>query len=437
MIRVSTNTIFDQGVYNMQTRSAQVLKTQDQIASGRRVLTPADDPVSAARALEVSQSKAITEQHQRNGDSANTALGLSENALASVTKLLQDVKTLTVNAGDGALTETDLNSIATNLKARYSELLGLANTTDGNGLYLFSGFQGNTQPFSETTPGNVAYNGDQGRRLVQISPSRQVPVSDAGSSVFQLIKNGNGSFATAPTSTNTGTGIVSPGSVTDQVAWSSAANSQNFTVKFWVDTTVNPNVTSYDIVDNASGKSLLTGAAASATGPYLRTYTDGASIKLKTQSPPDTNPTPFDYGAELSVKGAPASGDSFTVKASTNVDMFTTLNNLITAVDTAARTPLGNTQLANSLNIAHSNLDNALTNVLTVRAGVGSRLKEVDDAQSSAADVVLEQNKTLSTLRDLDYAKAISDLTQQQTTLQAAQQSFAKIQGLSLFNYIQ
>jgi flagellar hook-associated protein 3 FlgL len=436
MIRLSTNTIFEQGVFNMQNRSAAMAKTQDQIANGRRILTPADDPVAAARSLEVEQSKAITEQHERNGDSATSALGLSESTLTSVTTLLQDVKTLTVNAGDGVLTDTDLKSIGVELRARYQELLGLANTTDGNGVYLFSGYQGSTAPFSETAPGVVAYRGDQGQRLVQISPSRQVPVSDAGSDVFQLIKNGNGTFATSPASANTGTGIVSPGDVTDAAAWNAAGNPQDFTIKFFVDTTVNPNVTTYDIVDNVSGNSLLTGAPAGA-GPYLRTYTDGTAIQLKSQVPPDTNPTAFDYGAEVSIKGAPASGDTFAVQASTNVDIFTTLNNLITAVDTASRTPLGDAQLANQLNVAHTNLDNALTNVLSVRASVGSRLKEVDNAKSTAADVVLQHEQTLSGLRDLDYAKAISDFTLQQTILQAAQQSFAKIQGLSLFNFIQ
>jgi flagellar hook-associated protein 3 FlgL len=436
MIRISTNMIFDQGVFNMQNRSAALLKTQDQIANGRRMLTPADDPVAAARSLEVEQSKAITEQYQRNSDSATSALGMSDSTLGSVTTLLQSVKTLTVNAGDGALTQTDLKSISGELRARYQELLGLANSTDGNGVYLFSGYQGSTTPFSETAPGVVAYRGDEGQRLVQISPSRQVPISDSGSSIFQRIKNGNGSFASSAAPTNTGTGIVSPGSVTDGLAWNAAANPQDFTIKFFVDTTVAPNVTTYDIIDNVSGNSLLTGAPAGA-GPYLRTYSDGTAIQLKTQTPPDTNPVPFDYGAEVSIKGAPATGDTFTLQASTNVDLFSTLQNLITAVDTASRTPLGNAQLANDLNVAHSNLDNALTNVLTVRGAVGSRLKEVDNAKTAGADTVLQHEQTLSGLRDLDYAKAISDLTLQQTILQAAQQSFAKMQGLSLFDFIQ
>lgn len=435
MIRISTSMIFDQGVFNMQNATSALLKTQNQISAGRKLLTPADDPVAAARSLEVSQSQAITDQYARNTDSATASLGLSDNALAGVTTLIQNVKTLAVNAGDGSLTQSDLSSIATALRSNYQQLLGLTNSTDGNGQYLFSGFQGSTQPFAELTPGVVAYQGDQGQRLVQISASRQVPSSDAGSDIFQLIKTGNRTFTTAAVAGNTGTGIVSPGTVTNAVAWNAAANPKDFTVKFFVDSTVSPPVTTYDIVDNTTGNSLLTGAASGA-GPYLRTYTDAGTITLATQSPPDTNPTPFDYGATLSVSGQPATGDSFTVKTSTNQDIFTTLNDLITAVDNAQSTPTGATNLFNALNTAQSNLNNALDNVLRVRASIGTRLNEVDAAKSSANDLSNQYASTLSGLRDLDYAKSISDLAQQQITLQAAQQSFAKVNGLSLFNFL-
>ena len=435
MIRISSNTLFEKGVFNLQTGQSSLVKLQDQIATGRRVRVPSDDPVAAARALEVEQSQAITEQYSRNGDSAQTALGLSENALTSVTTLIQDAKVLAINAGNGVLTATDQKSLATELRARYQELIGLANSTDGNGQYLFSGYQGATMPFAETAPGTVAYSGDQGVRLIQISASRQIAVSDAGSDVFQTIKNGNGTFVTAASTTNTGSGIVSPGTVVDTTAWNSAANPRDFSIVFNVNSGVNPPVTTYDIVDNTTGLSLTTGAAPGA-GPYLRTYTDGGSISLKTQSPPDTNPTPFDFGAQLTIKGQPANGDTFTVKASANQDLFKTLSDLIAAVESAHPGATASAKLANSLNTAMSNLDNSLENVLRVRASIGARLNEVDNAQANQADLVGQYQTTLSGLRDLDYAKAVSDLTQQQITLEAAQKSFVRVQELSLFNFI-
>jgi flagellar hook-associated protein 3 FlgL len=435
MIRFSTNTIFEQGVFNMQRSQSTLVQLQDQIATGRRVRTPADDPVAAARSLEVEQSQAISEQYIRNGDSAKTALGLSENALIAVTTLIQDVRTLAVNAGDGALSKKELESLAVELRARYRDLLGLANSTDGNGQYLFSGYQGATRPFAETAPGTVAYAGDQGARLVQISASRQIAVSDAGSDIFQAIRNGNGTFVTAAATTNTGTGMVSPGTVTNQAAWDAAANPRDFTVVFHVDSTTVPPTTTYDIVDNVNGISLTTGAAPAA-GPYLRAYTDGAAINLSSQVPPDTNPTSFAFGAQLMVEGEPADGDSFTVQASTSQDLFRTIHDLITTLETAGGSAAGNAALANGINTALSNLDNGLDNILRVRSAIGTRLREVEETQSSQADLVLHHQTTVSGLRDLDYAKAISDLTRQQLTYEAAQKSFVRVQELSLFNFL-
>jgi flagellar hook-associated protein 3 FlgL len=435
MIRVASVTLFEQGVFNLQKGQADMFRTQDQIATGRRVRTPADDPVAAARSLEVEQSQAVNEQYIRNSDSAQSALGLSENALTSVTRLLQDVRTLAVNAGDGALSGNELRSIATELRGRYQELLGLANSTDGNGQYLFSGYQGFTRPFAETAPGSVSYFGDQGARLIQISASRQVPISEAGSDIFQAIRNGNGTFVTAAPAANTGTGVVSPGTLTDPAAWNAAGNPRDFTIVFHVDSAVNPPVTTYDIVDNVNNVSLTTGLAP-APGPYLRTYTDGGAIDLRRQVPPDTNPAAFDYGAQITIDGAPASGDTFTLQASTNEEVFTTLHDFIEALESAQRTSAGNARLANDINTALSNLDRGIDNLLTVRAAIGTRMRETDDTQASQRDLVGQYQDTLSELRDLDYAKAISDLARQQLTYEAAQKSFARVQGLSLFEYI-
>ncbi|GBG15818.1 flagellar hook-associated protein 3 FlgL [Novimethylophilus kurashikiensis] len=436
-MRISTNMIYDIGTRGVQSQTADLLKIQQQMSTGRRVLTPSDDPIAASRVLDVSQSQSTTEQFTRNGQSATDSLGLQDSILDSVNTLLQNVRVLAVNAGNPGLSSADRKSLASELQSDYNQLLGFANTTDGNGQYIFSGFKGNTQAFSETTPGSVAYNGDQGQRQIQISASRQVPVSSSGAQVFQQILNGNGTFVTAQAmagsvATNTGTGVISPGVVLNPAAWNNPANSQDFTIKFNVDTTQVPSVTTYDIVDNVSGNSLLTGAASGA-GPYPRTYTSGSTISLKTVSPPDTNPTPFDFGAELSISGDPATGDTFTVKASTNQDIFTTLNDLITSLTTSH---YSNAAITNNNNTALSNIASAEENILKIRASVGASMKEVDTQSSVNDDLVLQYQTTRSNLQDLDYTKAISDMTMKQTALEAAQKSFIKVQGLSLFNYI-
>lgn len=525
-MRISTGMIYDLGVANMQQRQQDQLHLQQQISSGRRVLSPADDPIAASAALNVKQSQALNQQYKLNGDTAKSQLGLEESALGDVTRLLQDVHTLAVNAGDATLTNRDRASIATELDSRYQELLGITNRGDGNGQYLFSGYQGATRPFGETAPGAVSYVGDAGQRLAQIGPSRTIAVNDSGDAVFRSIRNGNGSFVTAGAAGNAGSGIVDAGNLIDPVRWNATTTPKDFTIRFSQNATATggaantggasaaagivnqtlwnagshdytieftapnaydikdtasgaiiqsgayasgatisfmgvqavisdgpgpagpatgdtfrigaavPSGTSYDIVDNVTNLSLLTGAAPGAA-PYLRTFVPGTAISLATQSPPDTNLTAFNYGAVVSVSGTPAAGDSFTVKSSTDQDVFTTLNNLITALRSGTdATPGSIAHYQNSLNTSLTEIDNALNNVLTVRAAVGSRLKEVDTAQTASDDVELQYAQTLSGLQDLDYTKAISDLSQQQVYLQAAQQSFLKITRLSLFDLL-
>ena len=284
----------------------------------------------------------------------------------------------------------------------------------------------------EVSAGNVTYNGDAGQRLAQIGPNRTIAANDSGDSVFRTIRTGNGTFTASAHAGNTGGGVIDAGVVSDPSKWNVAGNARNFSIKF----DVTGGVTTYDIIDNVNNVSLLTGAAPAA-GPYLRTFVPGGAISLATQAPPDTNPTAFDFGASVSVGGAPNSGDRFDINASTNQDMFATLHNLVTTLRTGASATAASTaSYQGGINSALSNIDNALNNVLTVRASVGARLKEVDNAQSSSENVGLQYAKTLSGLQDLDYTKAISDLSQQQVTLQAAQQSFLRITKLNLFEML-
>ncbi len=419
-MRISTSTLYNAGVAGMQRETQQLLKTQQQLSSGQRVLTPSDDPVAAAQALQVTQAQALNQGYATNAGSASDSLGLESNALASVIQLIQDVKVDAANAGDASLSHADRASLANDLRQKYQQLIGLANTIDGNGHYLFAGYRGTTQPFAQTASGAVAYSGDQGQRLLTVAPSTQIAVSDSGAAVFQEIPTGNGSFATQAASGNTGTGVIDSGTVVDPAKWNAPGNSGSYTIKFAVDSSVNPPQTTYDIVDNASGLSLLTGAPAAASGPYPGSYTSGAEIALG------------NIGGQVQIQGQPADGDSFTVQPSQKQDLFKTISDLANLLETSN----GGAQLTNGLVTAQQNLDNALDSVSAVSASVGARQKAVSAATSAGQATALQYSQTLSRLQDLDYTAAISEFSQQQMALQAAQKSFAQLSGLSLFNYL-
>ncbi|TAN85487.1 MAG: flagellar hook-associated protein 3 [Gallionella sp.] len=404
-MRVSSSTLFDSSVAALNQQQARMMQTQQQVSSGRRILTASDDPVAAARALDISQSDAMNTQYASNRDAARHNLSLAETVLQSVTALIQDVSTVAVNAGNGALNDADRRAIATELGGRLQELTSLANSTDGAGNYLFAGFQSRTQPFVDT-PAGMGYFGDDGQRLVQVSASRQMSASNSGADVFMRVKNGNGTFITQATATNTGTGIVSAGSVANPALLTGNSYSVAFSVA--------AGVTTYSVT-NTTTSTLL-----SAGNPYV----SGQSIS-------------FD-GMQFDIQGAPANGDTFTVLPSSNESVFKTVSDLIAALNTplASSAAGGMTRLTNSLNRGLNNMDNALNNILSNRSTLGVRLNEVDALQATGDDLGLQYKQSLSQLQDVDYNQALSDLVQQQANLQAAQQTFSKIAGLSLFDYL-
>ena len=483
-MRVSTGMIFDAGVSTINKQTASLLHLQQQVANGRRILSPSDDPVAAARALEVTQSRDIVAQFKENHNNANSALGLEEAHLSSASDLLARVRELAVQAGNTSLSNSDRRAITAELRARFEELTGIANATDGSGQYIFSGFMGATKPVGGNVDaiisGNLAaikagnppnvdvvYSGDDGQRRLQVSPTRFLEVSDSGNDVFNRIRSGNGYFTTNypidPSTlkgSNTGTGMIDAGSITDPVAWN--ASNKNVRIQFTVDNS-SPPVTYYDIIDGASNTSLLhTPDPGDDTYPLaptplpgvagLRVYHSGQPIILKNQAGEWAT---FDYGASVTISGDPATTvsnipisaidpdgviqtrDSFTIAPSSSQSVFKTIANLIGAMESAGTgTGAVSANLANDIGFALTNLDQATDNILRVRAQIGSRMSEIDSLSSVNEDLNLQYQQTLSQLQDLDYAKAISDLTRNQIDLEAAQKSFLTSSKLSLFNFI-
>jgi flagellar hook-associated protein 3 FlgL len=180
---------------------------------------------------------------------------------------------------------------------------------------------------------------------------------------------------------------------------------------------------------------MLTGLApvlppTAATGQ--RVYQSGQPIILKSQG---LEP-PFDFGGSVLISGAPADNDSFGIAPSSSQSVFATLANLVGALEAPAGTPAANARLGSEIGFALTNLDHASDNILRIRAQIGSRMNEVESLAGLNDELALQYQQTLSDLQDLDYAKAISDLTRKQTDLEAAQQSFIRISQLSLFNYL-
>lgn len=407
-MRIATNTIYSQGVSAMQTQQAQVLHVQQQISTNRRVVTPADDPIASSQVLQLQQSVSLNDQYTVNRNSASASLGLSETALDSSINILQSIRDTAVQAGNGIMTQSDRATLAQTLQQQYNELLSVANTQDGDGKYIFSGGQTSTQPFAQGTTG-VTYSGDDSQRLLQVSNTQQLATNYSGADVFQRIRNGNGQFIVQAGTTNSGTGVATQGSVTDPTAVTGDSYKISFTV------TPNPpnaDTITYDVTDTTTSTSVAT----------AQPYTDGNAITIN--------------GQTINISGTPATGDSFTVAPSTNQDVFTTIQNLINTLKASGTTASANAQYANNSSLAISNLDLALDHLNTVRSDVGAKQAQIDDLTSSGQDLGVQYKTVISQLQDVDYTSAVTQLTQYQTALDAAQKSFSAISGKSLFDYL-
>jgi len=636
-MRISTAFFTQRGLTSMLEQQGKLAEIQEQVASGKRLLRPSDDPTASAQIIRIEQTLALTTQYQRNANAVVNRLSLEESVLDNVQDSLLRIREIAVQGANSTLGNTDRLALAQEVRERLNELLSLANTRDANQEYLFSGYQSTTRPFSQSADGSFIYSGDQKQRSLQISSGRQIADSDSGNKVFVDIKNGNGTFKVDAKSIN----VVAPGFYTAAVSDGTAAVAAAYTatntlpasfdfstdqVSFDVSVdgggpqtvTLNVNtanqatflavvnaqltgatasvngsnqlvitsdtpgaasaiaVSTFDgdidgnttaISDFATGTTTTPGAAAIpptdtaftmsidgtqffteaaaiggtvtaaeldtaltafvaasggaysiesgsiATGNLLLSRTDGNSVALTIDSNfsqtsgafsgaltanvnsgtgtfdvgqlieptayvaetysinmvtnangnlaynvvgsisgqliPPTSQNPIDdapeynsgasiqfNGIQTGITGEPVVGDVFVIEPSKSQDMFTSIHQLVLALETSVENDVGKTDVFNEINTAISEIDLAFDNVTRVRTSIGARLKTTEDQISVNESFSIEMTSTLSGVRDLDLAQAITELQSRLASLEAAQATFTRIQNLSLFQFL-
>lgn len=397
-MRISSVTMFESSLSSMNRQQSDFLDIGQQLATGRRVVNPSDDPQAASRAVGISQSLAVSEQYSDARVTARNALGQEESVLNSVADAITSAKTLIVQAGNGTLNDADRTALASDLRGIYESLLGQANTTNGNGTYLFGGVKDSAPPFVKQS-GNVTYQGADTVRAQQVDSSRQMPVGDSGLEVFAGVHDGSDYVAEATTADDSTLTFTGP-SVRDAAV---EGFGENYTLKF-------TDATTFSVTDRL-GNVVSTD-----------TYTAGKPIEFK--------------GMSITLEGEPKQDDTIEMTKGQDQSVFATLENALAALESPADTPAKQADLSNTLSSVSRQLDNSLDNVLTVRASAGARLNELDVLDTVGGNRNLNYESALSELIDLDYATAISDYMLQQVGLQASQKVFADMRGMSLFEML-
>ncbi|WP_153099121.1 flagellar hook-associated protein FlgL [Paraburkholderia hayleyella] len=405
-MRMSTSEFFSLNVNSMSEQQSVLGQLYQQIATGVSLSTPSDNPLGAAQAVQLSMQGAALAQYSRNQDTVLASLQSEDTTLGEVSSVLQNINTLLVRAGDGSLNDGNRSAIATELQGLRNQLMTLANATDPQGNFLFAGFKTTAQPFSVDASGAVIYTGDTGSRDIQVSDTRQIASSDNGVTVFSGVAAVGTTSIPAGNPANTGNGAI--GGVSTNNA-GDPANAHAYLITF---AGTAPAIT-YTVTDQSTG-------VVSAAQPY----TSSAGITLGGQS--------------VTISGTPAAGDSFTVTPATQAgtDVFANIDDIVSALQTPTGSAAAVANLTNALSSAMGKLKNTMNNVVTVQASVGGREQEVQALQTVTQASVLQTKSSLADLTTTNLTATISQYSLAQYALQAAQQGFMKIQGMSLFNYM-
>lgn len=410
--RLGSANTYDNALRNLSGRQTALSNLQENLTSGKKVVRPSDDPTGAAQAERAQTRLARVATDQRALEAQRNAIAMAEGTLGEVSDALQNFRELTVSAGNGTHTAAERKTIAIQLTGLRDQILALANRKDTNGLPLFSALGSALAPFvgPQTTAPDYTFAGLPGQSS---SSEVSIPFTLDGDSAFmnQTARDGvyNVTLSTIPTTRQL---------LTDNIKVPNTAlvtqSAYNISIAS-VDTTTVPGTTTvtYDVTENPN----ITGPFNGLTASYPSTQTANFAV---TAMP----------GLSLTIKGTPAAGDTITVDPQPSV--FSVLDDAIRDIGSAANSNAATQAISQALN----NIDIGMARVSAVRGQAGDLLNRADRITATQENRSIQLEGDRSRAEDLDMIKGIADFQNQQTGYQAALQSYAQVQKLSLFNYI-
>jgi flagellar hook-associated protein 3 FlgL len=407
-MRISTNQLYDRSIASVLDNSAELSNLQQQLASGKKLLRPSDDPVGAAQVVRLTEDLDKITQYKRNNDLLQSSLEKEEVILSSINDSLNRARVLMVQSGNGVYDESDLKAIAIEIGEIRDEVFGLMNTQNSNGEYIFSGYQSETPAFNydPSSSGNkYSFAGDDGIKKIRVSDTQTIQSNSSGKTVFEDV------LARYTSSISASSGVTSSSlSVTQQEAFD--AFHQN----------------NYDAVTAANNQYRITILATD----QVRIDNIGTGATVATQSFVSGQPFVFE-GLEFNLSGTTGNTVDFQLDTPQKKNLAETLNDFFESLND---TSLSNGQFQDAIADGLVGLDNGLRAVNDATAALGGRVNVAESVYESNLDLEIANKSARSVIEDVDYAEAVSELSKQETALQAAQATFSRVTGLSLFDFI-
>lgn len=403
-MRISTNQIYERGTTNMMAQNEKAMKLSNQLSTGLRVSSPSDDPVAAAQIELMNQRLNSAQIYQKNNKDITSNLNLEEGVLGSQIGHIQDLLALQIQSGNMIVSKEDRETIANEAQSILDQLISDANSTGLTGEYIFGGSKANIPPITRTYDSSInsyvyTYNGDDKQRFQAISDSMQIAINDSGDNLFMNIPAGNGSFSIKQTANpNNGAVMASAQNVPDTALYIPG----NYTIS------ISGNVVNVTDSNNVS--------------VYNAPYESGNNISFN--------------GMTVNLSGVAADGQTFSIESGKKDSIFSTVQRMIDNLRAPYDSPAAKAAIQTENSQIMSQLNNALSNVSNYRSDIGARLNQLESVSNTTENLNLISQEALKQLQEIDPISVATQYNLQLVNLQAAQQSFVRIQNLSIFNYI-
>lgn len=407
-MRISTNQIYTQNLRSISANQSALSETQDQLSTGKKLTKPSDDPVGAAKLIRITEELDKITQYNRNTNLLKSSLEQQETVLSSIKDSANRARVLSVQAGNGIMTQDDKNAIASEMKQIRNEIFDLMNSQNSGGEYIFAGYQSQTQAFSYNyaNPGNkFSFNGDTGTNIIRVSDSVTLKTSSSGQDIFQNVyarKN----FSIDSTSMNN----VAQLEVKDHTAF------ERFHQSMYDPGNIANNQLQFTMINASELQVTQLG-----TGDILDLVSFASGDKFQYQ------------GMEIEMDASVGQSTIIALDPPQKKNIAETLNDFIEALESDT---ISAGEFSKRLSDTIVGIDNAMDKISIESSSIGGRLNIADSIYASNLDMELANKKAQATIEDLDYAEATTRFAKQETALEAALATFPKVSSLSLFQYI-
>ncbi len=409
-MRITTNLIFDQNLRAINDNQGRLSDIQTQLATGRKLLRPSDDPVGAVQVIRMTEELEKFDQYKRNISLARNNLELQETTLRSLNEIVNRARVLTIQSSSGIFTNSDRQTISEEIEQLRNQTIDLMNAQNFSGEYIFAGYQSDQVPFRfdpSDTANPVTFAGDDGTNAIQVSDSVTVQTTSSGSTIFENVFKRN-SFDVNGT---TGGLVVNGSSVINQALFDDFYRN-NF----------DPGVPA----NNQFELRILAGNSVEVTNT-------GTGVVVGTANYVTDDPILF-QGMSFDASSIGV-GDTinFELPRPQKSNLAETLHNFAVALQSET---ISDNDFTKAVNDSLVGLDAGLTQMARESSSLGGRLNIIDSVESSILDSELANQAARGAIQDVDFAEASSEFSKQETALNAAFASFPRIAGLSLFDFI-